>query len=153
MIEEMTPEKAKQAEAGKKVAPAIKALAPRGSEFIYNRLATTFEKFFDGFPYTFEPHETRLMPVDIANFMYRTSVISFEPVTGRETRALVTPEDEFFNVPYDQEIGPELIDRSVNDNYIQRGTDGVPTKAKTVKVPGGGFDGGRKVTTESRLGS
>lgn len=134
-----------------KHAPALLKKAPQGSEFVFNRLNKKFEKLFDGFPYVFEPLEERLMPKAIAEFMYRGSVIKYEPVTGREIRALVTPDDPDYGQPYEEDLGIELLDRSVNDNYTQRGTNGVPTKAKTVEVKGGGYDQGRKVTTGSRL--
>jgi hypothetical protein len=129
---------------------AKKPVPPRGSEYIYNRLDHPFEKLFDGAVYEFDAHEQRLMPYDLAQFMYRTSVISFEPVTGQAVRALVTTEDPEYGVPYDKPLGLELMDRSVSDNYTQRGTDGVPTKVKILPVPGGGFDQGRRIEKAAR---
>jgi|SRR3990172_353686 len=122
-----------------------------GTDMVYNRLSKPFEKHFDGTPFRWESHETVSLPTDIAQFMYRTSVVSYEPVTGKAVRALVTPEDETFGIPYGIELGPELLDRSISDNYIQRGTDGVPTAAKLVEVKGGGYDQGRKISSASRL--
>lgn len=149
MVEEMTPEKKDTQDTMKAVA-LLKA-APRGSQFIYNRLNTVFEKMFDGMPYTFDPHEERLMSVDIAAFMSRTSAISYEPVSGQTVFALVTPDDPFYGVPYEQPFGKELIDRSVTDNPMGRGTGGIPTQAKIVEVKGGGFDNGRRIDKGSRL--
>lgn len=132
-------------------AMALLKPAPKGSEYIFNRLNRKFEKLFDGLPYIFDAFEERLMPKAIADFMYRSSVIKYEPVTGREVRALVTPDDPDYGQPYEEDPGIELFDRSLSDNYTQRGTNGVPTKAKTVEVVGGGYDKGKKVTTGSRL--
>ena len=122
-----------------------------GQRFVYNRLPFKFEKFFDGRPFEFDAHEEVSLPVEIAEFMYRNSVIPYEPVTGEAVRALVTTEDEQYGVPYLNAIGPELLSREVSDNYIQRGTGGVPTTAKVVAVKGGGYDNGRPASGRSRL--
>ena len=129
---------------------AKKPVPPRGSEYIYNRLDHVYEKLWDGAVYEFDAHEERLMPYDLARFMYRTSVISFEPVTGQAVRALVTTEDPDYGVPYDKTMGAELLDRSVSDKYTQRGSDGLPTKSKIVPVPGGGYDQGRRIEKPAR---
>lgn len=120
---------------------------PPGSKWVYNRLNKSFEKFFDGIPYKFAAHAKMVLPEAIAEFLWRTSVVSYEPASGIAVRALVTPEDSDFGVPYVVELGPELMSREVNDNYIERGTGGVPTKAKIVTVAGGGYDGGRQIAT------
>lgn len=122
-----------------------------GMQYVYNRLPIAFEKFFDGIPYKWQPNETFALPTDIAEFMYRTSVVSYEPVTGTAVRALVTPADNSFSVPYVAELGPELISRTVTDNYTQRGTGGLPTHAKIIAVKGGGYDQGRPIAVPSRL--
>jgi hypothetical protein len=147
-IEVISDEKQSQGNAERVFAALQKA---PGMQYVYNRLGTVFEKFFDGIPYTFEPHKHQALPDYIAEFMYRTSVIKLEPETGEAVRALVTPEDSTFGVPYDIDPGLELISREVTDNYVQRGTDGVPTKAKVVSVKGGGFDQGRRAGPTSRV--
>jgi len=122
-----------------------------GMRYVFNRLAFPFEKFFDGRPYKWESHEELPLPEDIAAFMYRTSVVSYEPVTGIAIRALVTTEDDKYGIPYVAELGPELLSREVSDNYTQRGTGGLPTKAKLITVKGGGYDQGRPIAVPSRL--
>jgi hypothetical protein len=124
---------------------------PPGSKWVYNRLNQPFEKFFDGIPYKFQAHAKMVLPDAVAEFMWRTSVVSYEPASGLAVRALVVPEDTDFGVPYVAALGPELMSRAVEDNYIQRGTGGIPTKAKIVPVRGGGYDSGRQVSTESRI--
>ena len=119
--------------------------------YVYNRLPHSFEKFFDGIPYKWEANEELVLPDEIAQFMYRTSIVSYEPVTGEAIRALVTTEDEKYGVPYVAELGPELLSREVTDNYIQRGTGGLSTKAKIIAVKGSGYMDGKKVAFNSRL--
>lgn|SRR5512146_882085 len=124
---------------------------PNGMCQVYNRLPKTFEKMFDGRPYKFEANSTMVLPQEIADFLYRTSVVLYEPETGQAVRALVTQEDPDFGVPYVADLGPELLSREVTDNYIQRGTNGVPTKARVVVVKGGGYDQGRPVSQINRV--
>ena len=122
-----------------------------GIRYVYNRLAVSFEKFFDGRPYKWESHEAIPLPEDVAKFMYSTSVVSYEPVTGQAVRALVTTDDEKYGIPYVAELGPELISREISDNYTQRGTGGLPTKAKIVAIRGGDYDMGKRIALGSRI--
>ena len=122
-----------------------------GVKFVYNRLPVAFEKFFDGMPYKWQPNETLPMPTHIADFMYSQSCVSYEPVTGQTVRALVTPDDDHYGIPYTADLGPELLSREVSDNYTQRGTGGLPTSAKIIAVKGGGYDQGRPIGARSRL--
>ncbi len=124
---------------------------PRGSKLVYNRLAVPYEHFYDGQPQRWEPGESRLLPADVANWFEEKSVVSLEPVTGQEIRALVTHENEDYGVPYVVDLGPELISRDVSDNYVGKGTGGVPTKSKIIPVAGGGYDKGRPTSGKSRL--
>lgn len=124
---------------------------PTGSKLVYNRLSVEYEKFFDGVPYRWKPGESRLFPSDVAEFFERGSVVSLEPMTGQEVRALVTHENPEYGVPYVAELGEELISREVSDNYVGRGTGGVPTKVKLLPVAGGGYDRGRPTSGRSRL--
>lgn len=136
---------------GKQALAILREDAHSGFRFVYNRLPQKFEKFFDGRPYKWEANEERSLPSDIAEFMYRNSVVSYEPVTGTAVRALVTTADEKYGVPYVADLGPELMSREVSDNYTQiPAKDGLVTKAKIVTVKGGGYDQGRPIGT-SRL--
>jgi hypothetical protein len=119
-----------------------------GSEYIYNRLPKKFEKTFDGAPYVFEPHEIRLMPEAQATWFWAHTVISYEPVTGTEVRALVTTQDPMFGVPYDEPIGPELIDRSMAQPIK---VDGLTLKPSFVPVKGGGFESGKAIERPERV--
>lgn len=112
-------------------------LSPPGWKKVYNRLNKDFEKFFDGRAFPFKAHETQLLPEDIANFMDRTSLVLFDTATGESVRALVLETDPDFEKPHDGDLGPELLVRTTNDNYIGRGTDGVKTQAKVIPVRGG----------------
>jgi hypothetical protein len=149
-LEIVSEEKRAEGEAQAKAHQMMKALkAIPGSEYIYNRLGTKFEKTYDGAVYIFDPHETRLMPEKIARWFWGKSVISYEPVTGTEVRALVCPEDPMFGVPYDEEIGPELFDRSLEEPVK---VDGQTVHAKLVAVKGGGYEKGKRIEgKESRL--
>lgn len=119
-----------------------------GSEYIYNRLDRKFEKQYDGAVYIFDAHEVRLMPEAVARWFWAKSVISYEPVTGQEVRALVTPEDPTFGVPFEGRLGPELFDRSLEAPVR---IDGLNLTSKIVAVKGGGYDKGKKIEGASRL--
>lgn len=119
-----------------------------GSEYIYNRLPKKFEKQYDGNVYIFDPHETRLMPEADARWFWAHTVISYEPVTGLEIRALVTPEDPAFGVPYTKAFGPEWIDRSMSPKTK---VDGLELTPRIVTVKGGGYDQGKQIDKPDRV--
>jgi hypothetical protein len=48
---------------------------PEGFRYIYNRMKTPYELMRDGIPVMFQPHETRLLPCDVAEFVYAHSII------------------------------------------------------------------------------
>ena len=115
--------------------------APPGFSWLYNRLPIVYEAMFDLKLYSFGPGEMRLVPSDTATFLNHNSVIKVDLTTSRGVRALVPQmEDDGknhpeFGVPYNEALGDEVIDRSVDDNPMGRGTGGLKTHA--VKVPVG----------------
>ena len=117
------------------------AKAPPGFAWLYNRLPTRYEGMFDLKLYSFEAGETRLVPSDVATFLNHNSVIKVDLTTSKGVRALVPQigdderEHPEFGVPYNESLGDEVIDRSLDDNPMQRGTGGLKTRA--VRVPVG----------------
>ena len=51
------------------------APAPEGYRYIYNRLSTQYEQFFDGRPHVFQPHEVKMLPAEVAEHLRAYSII------------------------------------------------------------------------------
>lgn len=108
---------------------------PRGFRQVYNRLAEPYEKQFDGAPFVFAPHETRMLAQDLAEFLSDTSVFKYDMALSTVEKALVLDGDELFEQPYEGSKPVELIDRSVDDNPLGRNSD-LKTHAEVRQVPG-----------------
>lgn len=128
----------------KKVFEASIAHPPAGFRWIYNRLPRPYENQFDGMVYAFDANEYRLVTLDVARFLWSQSVISYNPVTGRGTRALALDpfssdklepnEDAGFGEPLPEPKNVELIDRTQDDNPMGRSTGGEKTRSAVVSV-------------------
>lgn len=78
---------------------------------ILNRYQEPVEIMFDGRPYKWAPGEERELPDEIALWCRLRSVVKDDPITGRQTRALVIPGIDSAVDPVESR-GAELLDRS-----------------------------------------
>jgi len=105
-----------------------------------------YERFFDHVAQVFRAGETKLLPVDVALFLARTSLVRWEPVGNVGTYAIALDGEEGYGVslPASTMDTPELLDRSVSDSYqgVQRFADH-PVKPKVIGVPGGALLDGK----------
>ena len=143
--EEMRPKRKKSTvRKVKKVFDASIAHPPAGFRWIYNRLTEPFEYQFDGMVYAFDPHEYRLVMLDVGLFLWSHSIISYDPTTGKGLRALaldpfspdqIEPnETEGFGETLADPKNAELIDRSHDDNPTGKRARGEKTRAAIVSV-------------------
>ena len=109
---------------------------PPGFRLVYNRLDRKFERMYDGVPYCFSPHETLLLPQQVAEFVAPRSVIKYDPFSGEAIHALVMDGDPDFERTYEEPLGDELLSRETSDKYAL-GNTSEKTHAEVMKVPGG----------------
>lgn len=69
--------------------PSPLATPPEGFRYVSNRTAAPYEQMYNGVPYVFAAHETRLLRSDVADFCVAHSII---PGTLRNTRGGLTAE-------------------------------------------------------------
>ena len=129
----------------KKVFDASIAHPPAGFRWIFNRLTEPFEYQFDGMVYAFDPHEYRLVLLDVGLFLWSHSIISYDPTTGKGLRALALDpfssdqmeptESEGFGEKLVDPKNAELIDRSQDPNPAGKiAGGGVKTRPAVVSV-------------------
>ena len=119
-------------------APSLAPLPP-GFRYAYNRLATPFWQQFAGIPEAFEPHETKILETERAEFFHKQFLIPGTLRRGERDGMLqaehqiVLDGDAAFQVPYEGPVGAELFSPDL-DNYVERGTGGLKTTRKLVRI-------------------
>lgn len=122
-------------------------IPPGGFRWAYNRLDRIYESMFDGIVYAFDPHEYRLLTIEVARFLWAQSVISYDPTKRFGVRALaldpLSPslmeahEADGFGEPMGDPKNVELLDRSTDPNPIGKSTGGIKTKPAVVSITAG----------------
>lgn len=120
------------------LAPALRAPAPAGFQWVYNRLTTKYVKTFDGIAEEFAPHEYRMLSVATAGFLVERSSVKEDPFDPSRTLFAIVPEgDPNFSVPLPaEEVGIERMDRTHGDYVVKPSKDGLKTTAQAVPVQG-----------------
>lgn len=118
---------------------------PAGFRWAYNRLDRPYESMFDGMVYAFDPHEYRLLTLDVARFLWSQSIIQYDPTGRRGLRALaldpLSPnmmekeEAEGFGEQLADPKNAELMDRSRDPNPVGKSAGpGVTTKPALLSI-------------------
>lgn len=102
---------------------------------VYHRRKMTATYKFDGLDYTFTPHETKILPLDVANHFNETSVFKWDPAADTVEKGLVMEGDPMFEVPYEGDQPMELIDRSTDpEPIVKRGMEDGKARRTEYKV-------------------
>ena len=89
--------------------------APPGFLWVFNRLNIPFERPFDGLIQRIEPHGYQLFSLEVANHLYRHSLI-LDDLQGHQVYALALEGKKGWGKPLAPRQRRELIDRSSNAN-------------------------------------
>lgn len=114
----------KEAEEAVKNQDTVKApsKAPRGMAWAFNRGPQKYEWQYDGVIYELEGHEMSLFPERIARHARKRSIVSLDAFSNKAVFRISLEGEEKFGVPLKVVSRTELIDRSVNDNPLGRGS-------------------------------
>mgnify|MGYP001587531976 CR=1 FL=1 len=89
--------------------------APPGFLWVFNRLNIPFERPFDGLLQRIEPHGYQLFSLEVANHLYRHSLI-LDDLQGHQVYALALENKKGWGKPLAPRQRRELIDRTSNAN-------------------------------------
>lgn len=114
----------KEAEEAAAVMEKIKApsKAPKGMLWVFNRGPQKWEWQYDGVIYELEGHEMGLFPERVARHARKRSIVSLDAFSNKAVFRVSLEGEEKFGVPLKAVNRTELIDRSVNDNPLGRGS-------------------------------
>ena len=114
----------KEAEEAAAVMEKVKApsKAPRGMLWVFNRGPQKWEWQYDGVIYELEGHAMSLFPERVARHARKRSIVSLDAFSNKAVFRVSLEGEEKFGVPLKAVNRTELIDRSVNDNPLGRGS-------------------------------
>ncbi len=95
--------------------PEFVKKAQTGFMWVYNRLPTDFSVTFDGKEEAWDPHEYKMVHLNLAKFCERRAIHKWDPLGTRTIMALVDSKHKYFGIPLPQKDvakGKEILVRN-----------------------------------------